>query len=630
MNFRPNPLKPVGPNALAQEADFEIGSLLVSPSHLEIRVGERRNTIQPRVMQVLVTMAAAKGAVVSRDELIQRCWASRIVGEDAISHCIAKVRDLADLSDTPAFEIETIPRVGYRLRSAAPAVAVSALRDPPNGNAVLAVLAFDNLSRDADMEFFSEGISEEILQTVARGAELKVIGRGSSFQFRGADKAAARVASVLKATHVLDGSVRRSKNRVRISASLIECAGETTLWSHSFDRELSDVLALQDEIAAAIAAALKVALLPAPRTGAIDPKAYDAYLKALEMRNQGLRNDNRRAIILLLNRATELAPGFARAWAFLATMQAAQLRFEDSEQSAVASRAQIIRAAEKALALDPALGGAYQALGYLQPFACYEQREALHGKALTAAPSDPVVLTNASFFFAETGRIREALALMRKAFQLDPMSPWVANWCANLLDYAGLIEEGRAFWNILCAQWPDNELISWNAIAHAAGRFDWAWFDELVAAAKGKFDSAMLRRSIDCGLALRAPGAETQARVLKETRDTLSRTGSLPLHRFGFLCRLGLADDAFRLLDECSFAYMFDPERRSPNGAIDDGQIFAVLSNSEMMQDIRFVRLCAKLGLCDYWASTGKWPDCAQRVAPYYDFKAEARRLIAA
>ena len=88
---------------------------------------------------------------------------------------------------------------------------------------LLAVLAFDNLSGDAEMAYFSDGVSEEILQTVARGAELKVIGRGSSFQFRGRDKAAAHVAAALKATHVLDGSVRRSGNKVRIAANLIEC-----------------------------------------------------------------------------------------------------------------------------------------------------------------------------------------------------------------------------------------------------------------------------------------------------------------------------------------------------------------------------------------------------------------------
>ena len=111
---------------------------------------------------------------------------------------------------------------------------------------------FDNLSADPEMAFFSDGVSEEILQTVARGSELKVIGRGSSFQFRGRDKAAAHVGDALHATHVLDGSVRRSGAKVRISCSLIECARATTLWSDRFDRELSDVFALQDlEIAAA-------------------------------------------------------------------------------------------------------------------------------------------------------------------------------------------------------------------------------------------------------------------------------------------------------------------------------------------------------------------------------------------
>ncbi len=632
MNFRPNALKPTGPNALAQEADFEIGSLLVSPSRLEIRVGDRPSTIQPRVMQVLVTMAGARGAVVSRDELIERCWGGRIVGEDAISRCVAKVRDLANLPGAPAFEIETIPRVGYRLKLAAAAVATSSSPLPATGNTVLAVLAFDNLSNDADMEFFSEGMSEEILQTVARAAQLKVIGRGSSFQFRGADKAAAHIASVLKATHVLDGSVRRSGNRVRISASLIECAGETTLWSRSFDRELSDVFALQDDIAAAVAAALRVALIPSPQREAVDPTAYDLYFKALQMRNEGLQGDRRLAVIHLLNRATELAPLFARAWAFLATMQASHLRFDEPERPPVVTRAHVVRAAEMALSLDPMLGGAYQALGYLQPFACFREREALQQKALSVAPNDSTVLTNASFFLAETGRLREALRLSRQAYRLDPMYPWVANWCANLLDYAGLIEEGRVLWNRLCAQWPENELISMSVIAHAAARLDWDWFDDLVAASeKYEFDSPMLRRSIGYGKALRAPGPEMQARALKRAKDNLSRTGSIPLWSFAFLYRLGLVDEAYHLINQASFAYMFDPELRSPNGAIDDGVIFSVLHNSsDMMKDIRFVRLCAKLGLCDYWVNTGNWPDCAEALAPYYDFKAEARGLVTA
>jgi TolB-like protein len=117
----------------------------------------------------------------------------------------------------------------------------------------LAVLAFDNLSGDPGMAYFSDGVSEEIQQTFARGADLKVIGRTSSFQLRGADKTVRKAAAELKATHVLDGSVRRRGERVRISAQLIDCASETALWSNRFDRDLTDIFALQDEIAAEVA-----------------------------------------------------------------------------------------------------------------------------------------------------------------------------------------------------------------------------------------------------------------------------------------------------------------------------------------------------------------------------------------
>lgn len=116
MNFRPDLLKPVGPASLAGESEFSLGDLQISPSLLEIRAGDRREIIQPRVMQVLVTLARAKDAVVSRDELIRQCWGGQIVGDDAINRSVAKVRALAGLGRVSAFEVETIPRVGYRLK----------------------------------------------------------------------------------------------------------------------------------------------------------------------------------------------------------------------------------------------------------------------------------------------------------------------------------------------------------------------------------------------------------------------------------------------------------------------------------------------------------------------------------
>ncbi len=116
MNERPALLKPVGPESLADEDDFQLGELFVRPSLREVLVGDRREILEPRVMQVLVALARANGAVVSRDELIRRCWGGRIVSEDAINRAVSKIRQLAELSGRRAFEIETIPRVGYRLR----------------------------------------------------------------------------------------------------------------------------------------------------------------------------------------------------------------------------------------------------------------------------------------------------------------------------------------------------------------------------------------------------------------------------------------------------------------------------------------------------------------------------------
>jgi DNA-binding winged helix-turn-helix (wHTH) protein len=125
VNERPALLKPVGPASLAGEEDFQLGSIWVRPSLREVEAGGVRETLEPRVMQVLVALARANGAVVSRDALIQQCWGGRIVGEDAINRCVSKVRQLSELGGSKAFDVETIPRVGYRLRESADATGIS-------------------------------------------------------------------------------------------------------------------------------------------------------------------------------------------------------------------------------------------------------------------------------------------------------------------------------------------------------------------------------------------------------------------------------------------------------------------------------------------------------------------------
>jgi TolB-like protein len=185
-----------------------------------------------------------------------------------------------------------------------------------SGEPLIAVLAFDNLSSDGEMQFFSDGISEEIIQHLSRGAKLRVIGRTSSFEFRGERKADA--ARSLACTHVLDGSIRRAGDRVRITAHLVEASSRTTLWTDRYDRGLADIFAVQDEISESIAAALDRAFA-STAAPAIEPAVYDAYLRA---RPASFAPDELRRHIDALEDVTRRAPAFGEAWGRLAYLRA--------------------------------------------------------------------------------------------------------------------------------------------------------------------------------------------------------------------------------------------------------------------------------------------------------------------
>src|SRR2546426_2356840 len=238
---------------------------------------------------------------------------------------------------------EWIEAFGLAAAGSAVAPAPSASREP-----LLAVLPFDNLSDDREMQFFSDGVSEEIIQRLSRGAQMKVIGRTSSFQFRGADKTARNVAKELQCSHILDGSIRRAGGRVRIAAHLVEVASQTTLWSDRYDRSLEDIFAVQDEISEHIAAALDQTFTSFS-TKAIDPAVYDLYLHASP---KSYAPEELRTNVALLEVATQRAPKFAEAWGRLAFLRA-WLRFYQPFADRAASAGLVASEAERALALDP-------------------------------------------------------------------------------------------------------------------------------------------------------------------------------------------------------------------------------------------------------------------------------------
>jgi TolB-like protein len=486
---------------------------------------------------------------------------------------------------------------------------------------LLAVLAFDNLSGDADMAYFSDGVSEEIQQTIARSADLKVIGRSSSFQFRGAAKAVRHVRAELNVTHVLDGSVRRSGQRVRVSTQLIECTSETTLWSDRFDRDLVDVFALQDEIAGAVAAALKVAFAPSPPVGAIDPAAYDLYLRS-RTSSPGLHGAFDAE---LLRQATSREPRFVQAWAALAITRALHA-LVDEKEAVEAARNEALRAAETALALDPANGTSYAALALLEPICGrFSECEALYEKALAASPNDPIVLEKFSRWLHCVGRSKEAFARIAQAFELDPLYHQGANWYAVMLAMYGRISEAFEVWDRARARWPKFDVLTYNPLLGAVAVRDWNRVDQLIEfAADLGLDGPLVREVVARAKEARNPtpqsSEERRDRLRTELRE--STTGSL--NRFVAAYQRGLHDEVFEAVNRASFAHLFQPGGR----LVADDYGLHVLFNVEgnIRRDPRFVLLCAKLGLCEYWIKSGKWPDCVDEVANHYDFKAECER----
>lgn len=604
-----------GPIDLARAEPFSLGALVVRPATREVRAGDEAETLQPRIMQVLVALASRVGEVISRDELIRTCWDGQVVGDDAINRCIAKLRQLGETHG--AFEIATIARVGYRL-DAAEAAATQHAATP-----VLAVLPFENLSSDPEMQFFSDGVSEEILVAAARIEGLRTIGRATSFFFRGAAKV--RAAAELKATHVLDGSVRRSGDRVRIAAQLTETQAHTILWSQNYERSLVDVFVIQDEIASEVAVALHRAFAASPQV-AVDPLALDCFLQARDRyRNSHARASD--AVLALLEEAVVRAPDYAPAWALLARvreMNAMERRAKDLPLHAGTPR----EALKRALALDPACVPALVSLAQLEP-SCgrFMERERLFLQARAAAPGDAEAMNAMSFFLQSVGRCREATALAASAHEIDPLSGQIIQHYALLLSHGGAREDAERVIDDALRRRPDSLVLMMTRVWLAVLAGDWALVDHLLPSDRAEPLRAswpLAARVIDGIPTLRDPTPERRAAWIAGAERRLAETGSMRLGDISGLAMIGETEAAFSLCARASFERFLRPiERFDP---YDIGPVELFSYECSFHNDPRFVDLCAKLGLARYWVATDRWSDCADTTP--YDFREACRRAV--
>jgi len=325
-------------------------------------------------------------------------------------------------------------KFGKPTPSAPPPAAQAAVSasSPPGAGAIpeksIAVLPFLNMSSDKEQDYFSDGLSEELIDLLTQVPDLRVPARTSSFYFRGKADDIAAIARKLRVAHLLEGSVRKAGGRLRITAELIRADSGYHLWSETYDRDAKDVFKVQDEIAAAVVGALKVKLLSAPDSSARqtqNPEAYSQYLLGRQILEQGDWNIAQRAVAAF-RKAVALDPAYAPAWAGLALAvdlgaQQESVSTSDFEKG----RRAAMEAAEKAIALAPDLADGYVSRGFMR---AWENRDfagaaADYQRALALEPDSPRVLRGfAGSVLMPTGRLDEALAAIQKSLHSDPLN----------------------------------------------------------------------------------------------------------------------------------------------------------------------------------------------------------------
>jgi len=304
----------------------------------------------------------------------------------------------------------------------------------------IAVLPFVNMSDDEGNEYFSDGISEEILNLLSKTPQLRVAARTSSFAFKGKNTKISEIGNVLRVEHILEGSVRKAGNQVRVTAQLIKVSDGYHLWSESYDRTLDDIFAIQDDIAGSVTEQLKTRLLRAsPSSEETDPEAFSLYLRAKELFRQGTSQSYEQAV-MLFKQSLEIAPDYAASWGSLADVyiersHKALMPFDKGFELAR-------DAAARAILIDSDHAEAHAALGEIAVAHGFEpQIAADHAeRALVLQPNSSSVLQKAARIAVALNRLEDAIRLLEFAVVRDPINSLCHAKLAVYYVYAGKMD----------------------------------------------------------------------------------------------------------------------------------------------------------------------------------------------
>jgi TolB-like protein/DNA-binding winged helix-turn-helix (wHTH) protein/cytochrome c-type biogenesis protein CcmH/NrfG len=452
--------------------NFHVADWYVDVDSNRIQSGQQDIKLESRVMTLLVYLAKNQGTVVSREQLEADVWSGRVISYDALTSCITRLRKvLGDDSRKPVY-IETVPKKGYRLiapvswnssvnhgegdaketgsKPALPVmlviaaallllVAVAAIVLVPSQTNIsddpailsqapsIIVLPFENLSNDDDQDYFSNGITADISIALSKLSGLRVIAPQSLLVESGEYDDANKLESQQLARYLLAGSVQRAANKLRVNVMLVDNDTHHQLWAESYNREITDVFDVQDEITASIVSTLEIKLTEEEKsrvahrfTNSIE--AYDQFLRAQALYTQRSNNENLLARDHL-QRAIQLDPNFARAYSTLALTYVDEYRYRWSS-STEDPLLQTLKLAEKAVAIDNDLPQAYWSLAYAQlHLRRYEQAIESINRSLQVRPSYADGYAILALIYIYGGDAEQGMKMIRQAMRLNPDYP---------------------------------------------------------------------------------------------------------------------------------------------------------------------------------------------------------------
>jgi TolB-like protein len=582
-------------------SEVRFGNLTLRPFR-QLLVDGQPVAIGGKALNILSVLAAAEGAVVTKDELFDAVWPGVVVEENAIQAHVASLRKVLG---SEAHRLHTVRGLGYRLQLDG-GQRIAAKDGGVSKYPSVAILPFANLTGDPAKDYLGDGLADELIVRLSRSSNLRIPARTSTFAYKGRGLDVRRIGDELAVSAICEGSIRTAGDRVRITVQLLNAENGFPLWSQIFDRRLDDLLVLHEEMAAAIADGLSVHLGPTV-AATRDPESYHLYLQGRTLWARPTL-PNLRAAIELLSAAIDRDPQFARAYF---TRASARLLTSLARRAPIKWQRDVLPDIEQSLRIDPQLGEAHAVL------AAYHAQTGDWSKSTEAAetaarmdPNDPLlphVLSN--YVLQPTGRFSAAREMSRKSCELAP------GWGNPLLTLSSLEEQ--------CGRLADAQRLLGRALDLGYPPEGAVSQDFRIAIAEGRWNEAAESASRLLPEAIRqSGGASAAAAVVHALAEEISKDeaveaverlveaqgfGQVPALHVGmggmlieWFAILGAIDRAYEMAEQLVAAWR-------TSGVLDSFSLIPLWRRelAAFRQDPRFRQLVEELGMVSYWQRYG-------------------------